>query len=472
MFTLDRKPSPSSAHSPAPKSASQNPQKAPPMNPLWFGPATSSNARAAASPEMTEERRRYFEPLLPAPASAPWSRVERAGPEAEVETQAYPPVAPGPHFSFARIPVMTPVLLKATVSSPGDPYEREADEVADKVMRMPAPAGDGLQRKCAGCEEENKVQRKGDGGAVDGMAAPPIVDEVLRSPGQPLDAGARAFMEPRFGHDFSRVRIHTDARAARSAKAVNAHAYTVGNDIVFGSGTYAPQSQAGRSLLAHELTHTLQQSGDGVVEGGSSRARGDGQSRELLRRQPYPGDGMRPPGDCSLADYAVLWGSVETAKAVVNGLGGCRAGDDCLRLAFKIAAVSAEIAARIAMMVTCFRGGDTYHRGEVDRKNTMLNRCLQFFNGSNCSPELVAAMAVVVEQIRGLLAAAMVAAAVVVVAAMIAALIAAIIALLELIVAAAAAAAEAAAMAAAAAAIIALLVHLGGALGGGGPSEA
>jgi hypothetical protein len=367
---------------------------------------------------------------------------------------------------------MTPVLLKATVSSPGDPYEREADEVADKVMRMPAPAGDGLQRKCAGCEEEDKVQRKGDGGAVDGMAAPPIVDEVLRSPGQPLDAGARAFMEPRFGHDFSRVRIHTDARAARSAKAVNAHAYTVGNDIVFGSGTYAPQSQAGRSLLAHELTHTLQQSGDGVVEGGSSRARGDGQSRELLRRQPYPGDGMTPPGDCSLADYAVLWGSVETAKAVVNGLGGCRAGDDCLRLAFKIAAVSAEIAARIAMMVTCFRGGDTYHRGEVDRKNTMLNRCLQFFNGSNCSPELVAAMAVVVEQIRGLLAAAMVAAAVVVVAAMIAALIAAIIALLELIVAAAAAAAEAAAMAAAAAAIIALLVHLGGALGGGGPSEA
>jgi hypothetical protein len=90
---------------------------------------------------------------------------------------------------------------------------------------------------------------------------PPIVDEVLSSPGRPLDASTRAFMEPRFGHDFSGVRVHADARAAESAQAVNSIAYTVGRDVVFGSQQYSPSSPSGRRLLAHELTHTLQQSG-------------------------------------------------------------------------------------------------------------------------------------------------------------------------------------------------------------------
>lgn len=88
---------------------------------------------------------------------------------------------------------------------------------------------------------------------------PPIVHEVLRSPGQPLDLNTRAFMEPRFGHDFSGVRVHTDARAARSAKAVNALAYTVGNDIAFDKGQYSPETNEGKGILAHELTHVLQQ---------------------------------------------------------------------------------------------------------------------------------------------------------------------------------------------------------------------
>lgn len=90
-------------------------------------------------------------------------------------------------------------------------------------------------------------------------AVPPIVHEVLRSPGQPLDAQTRAFMEPRFGHDFGNVRVHTDAKASESAKAVNAHAYTSGTNLVFDAGKYAPQSAAGQRLLAHELTHVIQQ---------------------------------------------------------------------------------------------------------------------------------------------------------------------------------------------------------------------
>jgi hypothetical protein len=82
---------------------------------------------------------------------------------------------------------------------------------------------------------------------------------VLRSSGQPLDPATRAFMEPRFGHDFSAVRVHTDARAAESARAVNALAYTVGRDVTFGPGQYAPATSAGRRLIAHELAHVVQQ---------------------------------------------------------------------------------------------------------------------------------------------------------------------------------------------------------------------
>jgi hypothetical protein len=89
---------------------------------------------------------------------------------------------------------------------------------------------------------------------------PPMVHEVLRSPGRPLDTQTRAFMEPRFGHDFSGVRVHTDVKAAESARAVNALAYTVGGDIVFGDGRYSPGMLTGKQLIAHELTHVLQQS--------------------------------------------------------------------------------------------------------------------------------------------------------------------------------------------------------------------
>lgn len=90
-----------------------------------------------------------------------------------------------------------------------------------------------------------------------------VLEEALRSPGQPLDAKMRAFFEPRFGHDFSKVRVHTDAEAAEAARAVNALAYTVGNQIVFAAGRYAPGTVEGRKLLAHELTHTIQQTQPG-----------------------------------------------------------------------------------------------------------------------------------------------------------------------------------------------------------------
>lgn len=97
---------------------------------------------------------------------------------------------------------------------------------------------------------------------AESSTAPPIVHEMLRSPGQPLDANTRASMESRFGHDFGSVRVHDDAQAVESAQAVDAQAYTVGRDIVFASGKYAPRTAKGRRLLAHELTHVVQQSPD------------------------------------------------------------------------------------------------------------------------------------------------------------------------------------------------------------------
>jgi hypothetical protein len=92
--------------------------------------------------------------------------------------------------------------------------------------------------------------------SMDGV--PPIVYEVLRSPGQPLDPATHAFMEPRFGRDFSHVRVHTDAKAVESAQALNALAYTAGQNVVFGPGQFAPRTFAGKRLLAHELTHVIQ----------------------------------------------------------------------------------------------------------------------------------------------------------------------------------------------------------------------
>lgn len=152
---------------------------------------------------------------------------------------------------------------KLKVGSTNDRFEREADRVADTVMRMSGPD---VQRKCAECEEEEEMslQRKGNGARSDEReTAPPVVGEVLAGSGQPLDSSIRSFMEPRFGYDFSRVRVHTGDRAAESASSVNALAYTVGNSVVFGRDAYRPESSAGRRLIAHELTHVVQQRGMG-----------------------------------------------------------------------------------------------------------------------------------------------------------------------------------------------------------------
>jgi hypothetical protein len=126
------------------------------------------------------------------------------------------------------------------------------------VQSSLAQTGGVLQRKCDKCRKKKPLlQRAAVSSAPE--TVPPIVHEVLRSPGQPLDSATRAFMEPRFGHDFSHVRVHSDAAAEQSAREVNANAYTAGHNIVFGAGRFAPGTHTGRRLIAHELAHVVQQ---------------------------------------------------------------------------------------------------------------------------------------------------------------------------------------------------------------------
>ena len=186
-------------------------------------------------------------------------------PPRALSTAAAPPAAACPavrHILHGPRP-----QTKLTVGAPGDAFEREADQVADQVMRMPEPAvqrmcshcrkemeGEGVvRRKCSKCEEE-EMHAKEEPGRT------PSVPEgfesrfaALQGGGRPLPASERAFFEPRFGRDFSNVRLHSGPAAGELARSVHARAFTLGNSIVLGAG------ETGRELLAHELTHVVQQ---------------------------------------------------------------------------------------------------------------------------------------------------------------------------------------------------------------------
>jgi len=165
-----------------------------------------------------------------------------------------------------------PIQAKLTVGAVEDPLEQEADAMADKVMRMPHQTF--VQRKCANCEAEEKVQKKasvngfastlqsGTGSAVNQSTADTITSSA--GGGNRMDAETSSFMSKRFGNDFSEVKIHADTESVNMNRDLNARAFTVGRDIYFNEGEYQPTSAQGRKLLAHELTHTIQQ-GQGTV---------------------------------------------------------------------------------------------------------------------------------------------------------------------------------------------------------------
>jgi Domain of unknown function (DUF4157) len=180
--------------------------------------------------------------------------------------------------------------------------------------------------ECDECKKKKIMLERHAAGAGAPAVAPPIVHQVLRSPGQPLDPEIRKFMEPRFRHDFSHVRVHTDDQAAESARAVRAHAYTVGRHLVFASGRYTPQTAKGRSLLGHELTHVVQQSSAsdpiagelriGEVEDAAEREAA--QAEDLHSRQPIAASSVIPPRLQGKWDWKRAgWGTL-----IGGGIGG------------------------------------------------------------------------------------------------------------------------------------------------------
>jgi hypothetical protein len=159
------------------------------------------------------------------------------------------------------------IQAKLLVGQTDDPAEHEADRIADQVMRMPdlrARPESRLSPANSDAVPPAPIQTKSlSAGDSAGFEAPPIVHDVLRSPGRPLDAATRAFFEPRLGHDFSNVRVHNDDDASESARQTQALAYTAGSHVVFRADQYQPHTAGGRQLLAHELAHVMQQPANG-----------------------------------------------------------------------------------------------------------------------------------------------------------------------------------------------------------------
>jgi hypothetical protein len=228
----------------------------------------STPARSAAKAPRNER------PHLAAQEAASLTKARTEVPAATPEFSRIPVYSARPRRPLAGLPSGDSHWLATGKPIPTgglqDASEQEADSVASRALSMTLSeptAGPALDSE----KEEPIVQRKSSGARPQGIAAPGIVHHALRSTGQALDAGTRSFFEPRFGLDFSQVRVHTDPLAARSARAVGARAYAVGNRIVFAADQYQPGSASGRSLLAHELAHTAMS-----------------MDRTVLRRQPAP----------------------------------------------------------------------------------------------------------------------------------------------------------------------------------------
>lgn len=165
----------------------------------------------------------------------------------------------------ARAAVKAPATTGAAQAAAKSAARPAITPVRTPLLQRACACGEvrGTGGKCSECEKKDtqKVVQRASTGGMAPPRIPPVVNQALDSPGHPLDGSTRDLMESRFGHDFGRVRVHDDALAAESARAVNARAYTVGQDIVFDSARFSPGTDSGRHLLAHELAHTIQQGG-------------------------------------------------------------------------------------------------------------------------------------------------------------------------------------------------------------------
>ncbi|MGD9535598.1 MAG: DUF4157 domain-containing protein [Alphaproteobacteria bacterium] len=215
---------------------------------------------------------------------------------------------------------------KPRIGRSDDPLEREADRIADQVVgghdAVPAvsvaPTAT-IGRMCAECaaeEEADEIRMKGVEGKAAGTDAARAAS-ALSGTGTPLPPGLRAYFEPRFGRDFSDVRLHTDGASGTAAEAINARAYTLGPDIAFASGHYAPESLEGRRLLAHELAHVAQQTSDRGSIDVTPQSTPTLQRRLLMDGDPDDVDGLidiiEPPAGL------ILFHDEQTAEVDITG---------------------------------------------------------------------------------------------------------------------------------------------------------
>ncbi|HEX3346935.1 MAG TPA: DUF4157 domain-containing protein [Acetobacteraceae bacterium] len=211
------------------------------------------------------------------------------------------------------------------MGSIADPLEHEAERIAKKLIRMPDPqtatkasavgmdgARDSLRRTCAACaahEDETITCAESPSGgdllrSPDGPP-PTIASELERrlralDKGRPLAAAARTFFEPRLGYDFGGVRVHVDEDAHSVAGAVSARAFTIGRDIVFARGEYKPESADGRHLLAHELTHVVQQGAAQQLPAGTYSLRLQSEGGEQIIGPPLLGAALEDKAAASV----------------------------------------------------------------------------------------------------------------------------------------------------------------------------
>jgi len=264
------------------------------------------------------------------PSSEPGGRRQPPGAAAEVPSVLQLGSALG-NRSTATLLAGGLLQRKLAIGPAGDPLEREAERAADRVVAAAAtPAGSGggpstrpvapvsgaataaVQRECAACaggggrcaeceEKDEELRRASAAGQTGAAGADPARVEsrfAALGPGRPLSPGLRGFFEPRFGHDFGAVRLHTGPSAAAAATAARARAFTLRRDVVFGAGEYAPTSRRGRHLIAHELAHVVQQApaagGAPVVRRQPAAAAGAAASEPAASEPPVPATASRP----------------------------------------------------------------------------------------------------------------------------------------------------------------------------------
>ena len=240
---------------------------------------TSSNRKnvAAYSPKSTWKSRRRI-PIPKNRVSPIVQLQQKLGNQTLQQLHKAKKSSPVPVMSANNTPLLgqTSNHPKLKIGSSNDQYEKEADHIAGQIMKTSGPESDdhgenplGLQKKFVAQRLVDPLESKHRRGVQkirrkvtnsrEGGSKPRVLQSVLHSSGKPLERSTRMFFESQFGRDFSSIRIHTGPKAAASAKSLNADAYTLGNEIVFNSEQYSPATTTGRRLLAHELTHSLQQ---------------------------------------------------------------------------------------------------------------------------------------------------------------------------------------------------------------------